>query len=65
MISQYPEAKEGSLEEDDKWSLDVCGHLQDLEERKAAFNHEGVFKDCTNFKDRQEGQLGIGKVQNS
>ena len=59
LISQYPKTGDGTLEEDDKWSLDVCGDVQDLEERNAAFNHEGVFKDCKIFNDRQEGQLGI------
>lgn len=38
LISQYPKIEEGTLEEDDKWSLDVCGGMQDLEERKAALN---------------------------
>ena len=28
-----------------------------MEERKAAFNHEGVFKDCEDFKDRQKDAL--------
>ena len=64
LISQYPKIEEGTLEEDDKWSLDVCGFLQDLEERKAAFNHQTVLKECTILKDgQQEGQLGVVKGQ--
>ena len=63
LISQYPKTEDGTLEEDDKWSLDVCGDGQDLEDRKAAFNHQGVFTDCKVLKDRQEGQLGIASGQ--
>lgn len=45
LITQYPKIADGTSEEDDKWSLDVCGDVQELEERKAAFNQQGVFKD--------------------
>jgi len=61
LISEYPKMEERALEEEDNWSLDVCWDIQDLEERKAAFNHEGVFKDCEDFKDRQKDKSGIAK----
>ena len=57
LISPYPKM------EDDNWSLDVCGYMQDLEERIASFNHEDVFKDCKVLKDRQEDQLQIATGQ--
>jgi hypothetical protein len=57
--------EEGALEEDDNWSLDVCGYIQDLEERKAAFNHQGALKDRETLTDKQEDQLKNMDDENS
>ena len=64
MISQYPKIDEGAQDEDDNWSLDVCGYAQDLEERKAEFNHEGGFRDCEMFKVMREEHKGSDRVPN-
>ena len=65
LISQHPKMEEGALEEDDKWSLDVCGYIQDLEERKEAFNHKSTLKDRETEKDKQEDQLKNMDDENS